>query len=69
MGNRAGVLENMGEKAKAIDDYTAALRLEPGNAKFYYRRGYLYRLSGKAAESESDYKAATAIEPDLPAYQ
>jgi tetratricopeptide (TPR) repeat protein len=44
----------LGEYDKAIADFTAAIRLEPTNADYYYRRGLAYMGLGdfqKAAES------------------
>ncbi|HET7848153.1 MAG TPA: hypothetical protein VFL51_03725, partial [Pseudolabrys sp.] len=42
----------------AIEDYSAALRLQPGLASALYGRGLAKRESGDASGAEADFAAA-----------
>lgn len=54
---------------KAIADYDAAVRLDPGYANAYYNRGIAYASSGRPVQAIADYDAVLRLKPGFaPAY-
>ncbi len=56
--NRANVYAALGDYAHAIDDYTAAIRLDPNLAEAYYNRGLVRLQSGDAKAGKADLSKA-----------
>ena len=50
---------------RAIADYTAAKRLDPGVAQAYYRRALQRRQQGNEAGFESDFEIARQLDPQI----
>jgi tetratricopeptide (TPR) repeat protein len=50
----------------AISAYTRAIRVDPGNAQLYFRRGATNLVSGHYGEAIADYTKALEIEPTNP---
>jgi tetratricopeptide (TPR) repeat protein len=59
-------LQNQGDQARAISDFTCALELEPKNTDALFGRGLSLQTSGADARAERDYTALLEIEPDNP---
>jgi tetratricopeptide (TPR) repeat protein len=64
--DRGTVYAQKNEFAKAVVDYTAALKLEPRLAMAHRNRAAAYLQLGKHAEAVADYTRALELEPDLP---
>ncbi|GLC48652.1 hypothetical protein PLESTB_000121700 [Pleodorina starrii] len=62
--NRAMALLKLGRWQEAVDDCTAALRLDPSYVKAYQRRAAAHRQLGASLESARDWEAALRLEPD-----
>lgn len=56
--NRAVLQTSLQEYAKAIDDYTEAIKHNPKLAEAYYNRGLLYLSSGQTAKAIEDIRRA-----------
>lgn len=54
------------ENAKAVDDFTAALRLHPKIEMVRYRRGRAYHDLKEYAKANADFVAAHDLDPDYP---
>src|SRR5206468_3561818 len=54
---------NKSEFEPAIRSYDEALRLAPGVADWYYRRGLAEEQAGTAEKAEDDYVRAVRIDP------
>jgi Flp pilus assembly protein TadD len=52
-----------GDNARAIEDYTEAIRLDPANTEFYSSRASVYAESGDDARAIEDYSQAIRLEP------
>ena len=52
-----------GDYARAIDDYTAALEIEPGNAMILQSRAVARRTIGQWEEAYADYHQALELSP------
>ncbi|MCP4675332.1 MAG: tetratricopeptide repeat protein, partial [Deltaproteobacteria bacterium] len=52
-----------GEFAKAINDYTQAIRLNSGHAKGYWGRGLAYADAGAFEKAIVDYTEALRLNP------
>jgi tetratricopeptide (TPR) repeat protein len=50
--------------ARAIEDYSEAIRMEPGNAMAYNARGAAYRAMGDYDHAIQDYDYAIRLKPD-----
>ena len=55
-------LEN-GERDKAIDAFTEAIRLRPNDARIYYLRASVYQRNGDAKKAETDLMLAVQLDP------
>jgi len=64
--NRANARRRLGELSGAIEDYDAAVRLDPGSWKYLANRGATHKLNGDVEASLSDLDAALALEPENP---
>ena len=61
--------DNQDNYAKAIADYTEAIRLDPRDAKAYYSRGLAYDNKGDYDKAIADYTEAIRLDPkDAKAY-
>jgi tetratricopeptide (TPR) repeat protein len=47
-----------------VEDYSAAIELDPDNPENYYRRGRAYYNLGKYAEALSDFSKKLELDPD-----
>lgn len=56
-----------GEFDRAIADYDAALKVEPGHAEALYGRGMAWRAKGDRRRALSDFDAALKLKPDFEA--
>jgi tetratricopeptide (TPR) repeat protein len=52
------------EHARAIADYDAAIRLDPGDAFIYLLRGHGYESLGRREQAIADYRKALSLDPD-----
>ncbi|MCC7485970.1 MAG: tetratricopeptide repeat protein [Burkholderiales bacterium] len=52
-----------GERDRAIADYDAAVRLDPGYADAYYNRGIAWSGKGDSARAVADFDAAIKLDP------
>lgn len=48
---------------QAIEAYTSAIRLAPGDKTLYLKRGAVYKIAGKLVEAVADYQAAGSLLP------
>jgi tetratricopeptide (TPR) repeat protein len=55
----------MGEFDKAMDDYDAALRMNPKNAWSLYGRGIIRLRKGADDAANADITAAKAVRPSI----
>ncbi|GBU25742.1 hypothetical protein R83H12_02397 [Fibrobacteria bacterium R8-3-H12] len=62
--NRGAAYYNKGNYDRAIDDYTAVLRIEPDNHEALYNRGIAHYLKGDYDLAIEDYKAVLQIDPN-----
>lgn len=60
---RGLVHEDLGDPAKAIADFTAALAIDPTAAAVYHHRGSEHFKLGRIAESLADFDKAVALDP------
>jgi tetratricopeptide (TPR) repeat protein len=63
LDSRALIYLKLDELARALADYDAALRLDPGKAHSLYGRGLAKRKLGDLAGAEADLTAATSLVP------
>ncbi|MBO6267446.1 MAG: tetratricopeptide repeat protein, partial [Synergistaceae bacterium] len=67
--NRGNDYKILGQKEKAIADYTAAIEIASQYADAYCNRGNLYNESGEYEKAIEDYSAVIKIRPkDADAY-
>ena len=64
--NLGSALRNQGHLAEAIEQYRAALSLEPGYAEAHDRLGSALWAQGHPEAAVASYRSALAIQPDLP---
>jgi tetratricopeptide (TPR) repeat protein len=62
---RGFIFLKLGEPAKALKEYTAALDIDPNRPLALYGRGLAQCRLGKEQDGEKDKAAATAIAPDI----
>ena len=53
---------------KAIREYTKAIRQEPDNAEYYFKRGYAYQCKGEFDIAIADYTDAIRLDPKMALY-
>jgi tetratricopeptide (TPR) repeat protein len=61
---RAAMYVRKEKYSDAIDDYDAALRLDPANADLFNTRGELHRKRGNGPKAVADFAAAMKLNPD-----
>lgn len=66
-GNRGNAWAAEGDAAKAIEDYTTALDLDPDFAMSWHNRGLIFAALGDYARAIADYDEAIARDPDFAA--
>lgn len=66
-GNRANGWLSLGDTAKALEDYTAALDLDPDFALSWHNRGLVHAALGDYPSAIADYSAAIARDPEFAA--
>ena len=54
-----------GDYQKAVDDFGVGLRLSPGDAAAFSRRGQAYAGLGQVQHAIDDFRASLAIDPSL----
>ena len=67
-GNRhleMGIRQDGEELNKAIDCYSKAISLYPGNARFYFNRAIAYERRGEGGKAEIDYELAFRDESSM----
>ena len=55
------------ENEKALLDFNTVIRLQPGNAHAYFRRGFTHKALKKYLEAAEDFNTAKTLQPDNPA--
>lgn len=61
--NRGLAYKEIGQVERAIDDYNAAIRLAPADAKPYTNRGIVFGEIGQFEQAMEDFNAAIALNP------
>jgi tetratricopeptide (TPR) repeat protein len=61
---RAGMFARKDKYSDVIDDYDAALRLDPANADLFNARGEIWRKRGNGPKAVADFAAAMKLNPD-----
>ena len=64
---RGIAFRNKRDFKRAVDDLTAAARLQPDVAALYLERGIAYRMMGDREHAIGDFKTALRLAPDEPA--
>jgi Tfp pilus assembly protein PilF len=59
--NRGAMWFEKGEYAKAIQDFTEAIRLDPQNADTFDMRGQAWEKKGEANKADKDFAEAKRI--------
>ena len=62
--NRGNAFYKLGQKGRAIEDYSQSLRYEPGNADAYYNRGNVHAGFDRHDQAIQDYSKAIELQPD-----
>ena len=69
LSNRGYVLENLGNRTRALEDFDRSLAINPGYVDAYNNRGIIYDSMGSHARAIDDFNKAIAIDPgNAPAY-
>ena len=63
--SRGLALDKAGRHDRAIEEYSLAIAMDPGDAAAYYRRGLDYGRKGHFDRETEDYSKATALDPDV----
>ncbi|MFG1701440.1 tetratricopeptide repeat protein [Nonomuraea sp. NPDC049309] len=66
LANRAQLLAAHGRHKEALEDYAAAIALDPGFPDYYLERGNLLFRLGRHEEALADFEQAIAAGPPLP---
>jgi tetratricopeptide (TPR) repeat protein len=61
---RAGMFARKEKYSDVIDDYDAAIRLDPANADLFNARGEIWRKRGNGPKAVADFAAAMKLNPD-----
>ncbi len=61
------MFQRKGDLDRAIADFTAAIKIQPGFTAAYVSRGNAYQAKGEREKAAADYKRALAINPNLAA--
>lgn len=61
---RGLIVNKLGDKRQALDDYTKAIVLSKGTSKEYIRRGMLYAAIGEKERALNDFKMGIKSAPD-----
>lgn len=64
--NRGLALSRRGRSQAAIEDFDAALKLDPFFALALYQRGIVYQNLGQSIRAEQDLQRARQLNPRLP---
>lgn len=64
LNNRGIAYQNMGEAAKAIEDYTRVIELNPAHSHAFNHRGNAYYDLGNFDAALKDYTRAIELKPD-----
>jgi tetratricopeptide (TPR) repeat protein len=62
--NRGNALGRKGDHERAIEDYSAALEIDPQNAQAFYLRSLARKGKGDAAGAAADLASAKRIDPE-----
>ncbi len=63
--NRGLAYKKKGQWDRAIADYSAAIRLKPGDAQVFNNRGNAYYYDGQLDRAAADYDDAIRLQPDF----
>jgi tetratricopeptide (TPR) repeat protein len=63
---RGDACRQRGENERALQEYSAAIQIDPRDKAAYLRRGRLYRLTGDLGRAIEDFNAAARIDPTDP---
>ncbi len=63
--NRGCACAAASDYGRALDDFTLALRLDPGYAPGYYNRGLVYSSLGDTGRALEDYSRAIVLDPGM----
>ncbi|MFC4123192.1 tetratricopeptide repeat protein [Nonomuraea zeae] len=66
LANRAQLLAALGDTKEALEDYAAAIALNPGFPDYYLERGNLLAKLGQHEEALADFEQAVRVGPPLP---
>ncbi|WP_327090455.1 tetratricopeptide repeat protein [Nonomuraea sp. NBC_01738] len=66
LANRGQLLARMGRVKEALDDYGAAIAIDPFFPDYYLDRGNLWFDLGRHAEALADYERAATVGPPMP---
>ncbi|MGV9304428.1 tetratricopeptide repeat protein [Nonomuraea sp. NPDC004354] len=66
LANRAQLMAVLGHTKEALEDYAAAIAIDPAFPDYYLDRGNLWFSLGRHAEALADYDSAIALSPPLP---
>ncbi|GAA2683115.1 hypothetical protein GCM10010412_068700 [Nonomuraea recticatena] len=66
LANRAQLLAALGHTKEALEDYSAAIAIDPVFPDHYLDRGNLWFSLGRNEEALADYQSAIAMSPPLP---
>jgi tetratricopeptide (TPR) repeat protein len=56
---------NIGNGAKALEDFNSAIKLNSENYKYFYNRGNIYRQTSQLDDALADYDKALALNPNI----
>ncbi len=65
LGSRAGAYFASGDRQRALDDYTAAIKLAPHYGKLYYDRGVVFASQSNDAAALQDFATAMGLDSKL----